>query len=417
MTDTLGIGAGLASLAVFVPKIWDVVTDPVMGWLSDNTRSRWGRRRPWLLVGAILMSVSFIFLFTVPEYDETFTKFLYVLIVFTISATAYTVFAVPYLAIPAEISDDHHERTLIMSYRMGFAMAGLLIGSAFAPYLVSYFGGGTAGYSAMSVLIGALCAFAMLVAVFTTAKLPSRPEPKTKSKITEVFQPFFEDRAFRILISVYILQLLALGIFSSAIPFYVAYILFQGEALVATIFLCLLSAAIVAMPLWAAIAKLTGKKTSFGLAALVFSIGIASMHLGSESGVAATLYVKLAIMGVGLAGIQMLPFAMLTDIIQVSTVRQGQRREAGYTGLWTASEKLGLAFGPLITGLVLQVTGFKAAIAGQAQTQSEFATSGIMICVAILPAVFAGISVLVLRMYPITESVMNSMTVASTDVE
>ncbi len=118
MTDTLGIGAGLASLAIFLPKIWDVVTDPFMGWLSDNTRSKRGRRRPYLLVGAILMSVTFVFLFTVPDYETPFERFLYVLIVFTASATAYTVFAVPYITIPAEISDNHHERTKIMSWRM-----------------------------------------------------------------------------------------------------------------------------------------------------------------------------------------------------------------------------------------------------------------------------------------------------------
>ena len=118
MTDTLGIPASLAALGVSLPKLWDMLADPVVGGLSDRTRSRWGRRRPWLLGGSLLMLVSYIFLFTVPHFESMYASFLYVTGMFALSATAYAIFAVPYTAMAAEMSDSSQERVRIMAYRM-----------------------------------------------------------------------------------------------------------------------------------------------------------------------------------------------------------------------------------------------------------------------------------------------------------
>lgn len=142
MTDILGIAAGLAAVALAVPRFWDIVMDPLVGALSDRTRSRWGRRLPYLLVGAILMSLSFVFLFSVPEGLSVDGRFWYVLVIFIVSSTAYSIFAVPYITMPAEMSEVPEERTRIMAYRIGFALAGLLIGATVAPLLVEWFGGG-----------------------------------------------------------------------------------------------------------------------------------------------------------------------------------------------------------------------------------------------------------------------------------
>src|SRR5690349_12668366 len=106
LTDVLGVSPALAGLAVFVPRAWDILVDPVVGWASDRTRTRLGRRRPYLLAGAILTALSFIFLFSSPGFSSQTGRFAYVLAVYLISATAYSVFAVPYLSMPAEMSAD-----------------------------------------------------------------------------------------------------------------------------------------------------------------------------------------------------------------------------------------------------------------------------------------------------------------------
>jgi len=164
LTDTLAVPAALAGLAVFLPKAWDVIADPLMG-TSPIGREAASADASLPAHRALAMSVTYVFLFTVPAFESPLESFWYVMILFTLSATAYTVFAIPYVAMPAEMSEDSNERVRIVSYRMTFAMAGAIVGSAFAPWLVFAFGGGRHGYACMSLIVGAVCAAAML-AVF-----------------------------------------------------------------------------------------------------------------------------------------------------------------------------------------------------------------------------------------------------------
>ena len=133
MTDVLGVSSALGAIVLFFPKIWGVVTDPFIGRLSDATRSRMGRRRPWLLAGAIGLGLSFTLLFHAPASDNPMTGFWYVLVLYGLSAAAYSVFAVPYIAMPAEMSEDPGERSRVMAWRMTFVMAGVLVGAG-GPY-------------------------------------------------------------------------------------------------------------------------------------------------------------------------------------------------------------------------------------------------------------------------------------------
>ena len=121
LTEVVAVAPLLAGLAVFLPRIWDVVTDPAMGWISDRTRSRLGRRRPWLLACAILTGISLVLLFNAPTWAQGTAGFFYVLLIYVISATAYTLFAVPYLSMPAEkrISLASHRRNQRVAQRSG----------------------------------------------------------------------------------------------------------------------------------------------------------------------------------------------------------------------------------------------------------------------------------------------------------
>lgn len=409
MTDTLSIPPALAALAFFFPKIWDVVTDPVMGLISDRTRCPLGRRRPYLLLGAILMSLTFVGLFNVPEFDAPFTSFLYVLTIFTLSATAYTIFAVPYIAMPAEMSADHHERTVIMSFRMGFAMAGILIGSAIAPYLIEWMGGGHAGYAKMSFITGGFCAFSMLIAFFATRHAPSRPAAEgTALSVGKQISVLLRNRAFLMLMFIYVIQLAAMGVFMAVVPYFSVYILGGGVDVAGSIFLVMLSAAILTMAIWTFTAKRLGKRTSFVLSAIVYGLGALSLLLVDSGYPTERLYMQIAIIGFGLAGMQMLPFSMMTDAIHLESLTTGEGREGVYTGFWTACEKLGLAVGPLIAGNLLALSGFKESLGGVAQEQSQFSLLGIKLLIAVFPAILILASALMIRFYPITEKVLSS---------
>ena len=408
MTDTLAIAPSLAALAFFFPKIWDVITDPIMGIVSDHTRSKMGRRRPYLLLGAILMSLTFIGLFNVPEFQSSTRSFVYILVVFTMSATAYTIFAVPYIAMPAEMSNDHHERTVIMSYRMGFAMAGILIGSAFAPYLVEWTGGGRQGYANMSLVIGAICAMSMLLSFFATRAAPQTRIADTRNapKLGSHFKALFQNRPFVFLMAIYLLQLAAMGIFMAVIPYYATYILGADVSFVGTIFFVMIGTAVVTMVIWTFTAKALGKKTAFILSAIMFSLGTLSLFQVDASNQPLYLFARISLVGFGLAGMQMLPFSMLTDAIRVDRLNSGQAREGIFTGFWTASEKLGLALGPLFVGTSLAVLGFEESGAETIHTQSDASLMGIRVLTAVVPFLFVVFSAILTRLYPITEKTL-----------
>jgi len=398
MTDTLGIPAALAALGVVLPKLWDMVADPIVGGLSDRTRSRWGRRHPWLLAGGLLMLVSYVFLFTVPQFSSPFHSFVYVTGMFAASATAYAIFSVPYTAMAAEMSDSSQERVRIMSYRMTLMMLGILAGSALAPLLVPALGGGRAGYAGMSLVIGSLAAGAMLVAFFSTRHLPLKAHDGDHVPWLEQARLVLRNRQYLCLVGVYLVQLLAIGTMTAAAPYFTVHVLQRSESLIGAIFLVLMGAGILSMPLWSALARRYGKKRAYVGASLLYALASLCL-LGVQPGDGLTaLYLPLALMGLAFGALQMLPFAMLTDVINVDAAATGLRREGLLSGLWVAGEKAGLALGPLVVGTVLGLSGFVES-EGERIVQSAATQAGIRYAYAAIPALVIAASLLLLGSY------------------
>lgn len=398
MTDTLGIPASLAALGVSLPKLWDMVADPIVGGLSDRTRSRWGRRRPWLLGGGLLMLVSYIFLFTVPHFASTTASLLYVAGMFTVTATAYAIFAVPYTAMAAEMSDSSAERVRIMAYRMTLVLVGILAGSAIAPMLVAELGGGRGGYAGMSVIVGSLCATAMLVAFFATRGVQLHEQPGDHLPWGEQARLVMRNRQYLCMVGVYLVQLLGLGTMTAATPYFAVHVLGQDEKMIGNIFLVFMGVGVLSMPFWSAMARRYGKQRALVGAVLLYALASAGLLAVQPGGNMLWLYGPLALMGIAFGAQQMLPFAMLTDVINVDAATTGVRREGLLSGLWVASEKAGLALGPLVAGLTLDLTGFVESAGGHV-AQSASALAGIRLTYIVLPAIGMLLSLLLLRHY------------------
>lgn len=393
LTDVLGLSPFLAGLAVFVPRAYDVVVDPVMGWLSDRTKSRMGRRRPYLLAGALGTGVTFVFLFNVPGSLSAQAAFWFVLIVYALSATAYSTFAVPYLSMPSEMSTDPHVRTRIMATRMAFAMTGILIGAAIAPWLVAIAGGGRNGFAHMSWLVGLICAVAMLVAFFGTRRAPVVLAPDTSSSIPAMLKKLWGDRPFVRLGTIYAIQLTGMGCLNAAAPYFVIHVMERGEADIGILFACLLGGSIISMPAWSALSRRLGKRQAYLVAVLIAAVGAAGVWLAAEPSAWAIALVSAAFIGIGFGGAQLLPFSMLSDVIHASSGGSA----GAYTGAWTAIEKMGLAIGPLIVGAVLSAVGM-AQTAGT-KPQSAEVLLGIRACMSAIPALAVLLSLPVLLRY------------------
>lgn len=406
MTDILGIAAGLAAVALAVPRFWDIVMDPLVGAVSDRTRSRWGRRLPYLFVGAILMSLSFVFLFSVPEGLSVDGRFWYVLVIFIVSSTAYSIFAVPYITMPAEMSDLPEERTRIMAYRIGFALAGLLIGATVAPMLVEWFGGGRPGYAMMSYLIGGFCALTMLVAFLASRRIRLSERASDGPGLREQLRTALANRPFFILLATYIVQISGISAFMATVPYYIIHIQRGSAGGAGLVFLALMAAALVATPVWSVLAIRWGKWICY-VAATALYAAVSLIFLAVPATVHPQASLLLAAgLGIPFGCIMMLPFSMLTDTIQFDKLTTGLHREGIYTGVWMAGEKAGLAMGPLIVGSILGIAGFIPSIDGAATVQPASALVGIKAAFAIVPAIVVLASLALLRRYSLREDML-----------
>ncbi|MFD7295801.1 MFS transporter [Streptomyces sp. NPDC059897] len=427
LTDVLGVGAGLAGLLVFLPKAWDVLFNPWVGGRSDrSTRSRLGPRRSWMLLGALTLPVCFAGMFAAPAGLEGGPAAAYVAVLFLLSASAYACFQVPYVALPAELTGDPDERARVMAWRVAFLAVAILLSGSVAPILAGATGddrGSPGGYRLMGVVIGGLLAVGMLAAVLATAGARSvirTTQDVIRTTRDDTSAPMDVIRTtggtslraqlraargnapFGWLFGAYVVQAAASGLMLAGTQYFATYILDRPGA-TTVLFACLIVPSLLAMPLWLAVGRRTGKRNAALGASVCFLLGALGAAAGRELPTTA-VYVAVAVAGIGYAGVQMLPLAMLGDAIAADAYTSGRRRAGVLTGLWTAGETLGLALGPGLFGLVLAVGGFVSSDATDRVAQPGSALTAIVVGFGALPALLLALSLPLLARYRLTES-------------
>jgi GPH family glycoside/pentoside/hexuronide:cation symporter len=402
MTNTMAVPAWIAGVVITAPKIWDVVINPLVGRWSDRTVSRFGPRRPWLLAGACTLPLAFLLTFAGPPLTGT-PAALYIGGFFLIGATAYSLFEVPYKAMPAEMTDDYHERTSLLQWRMVFIGAATVISGIVAPAIVNSEGDdGTLGsYRLMAVVIALVMLAAMLGAFFGTARAPmtGQPEPGEGSIIAQ-FAAVKGNVSFLWLLALSCTQGLAVGVMLAGAPYFAAYTLDDPKA-TSTLFAALVGPILLTMPLWVRLSKRFDKRGAMILAGLLFFGGTAAMSatpwLGSVYGHAA-----IFVVGIGFAGVQLLQFSMLSDVIAFDVMMTGKRRAGLFTGLWTAIESGVAAFGTLIFSTVLTIGGFISSDPSRPVTQPVSAETAVFLGQTVVPAAIILAAVLMTLKYRLT---------------
>ena len=232
MTDFLGIAAVTAGLVVAVSKIYDAVTDPVMGTISDRTRSRWGRQRPYLVLGAFVSGASLIAIFGLSSSLEGAAAAWYMLGALILYSTGYTIFNVPYLAMPAEMTESYHERSFLMSWRVVAINVAQVIGLILGPIILVTAGGGRLGYAAVGWTMAAVVVLAGCLSFAMTKKAPFRnvppgPSPKFREQIRTVAQ----NKPFLQLLAIKFFMLLANAFSFGAYAYLVKRVLEQSDTI------------------------------------------------------------------------------------------------------------------------------------------------------------------------------------------
>jgi glycoside/pentoside/hexuronide:cation symporter, GPH family len=395
LTDTLGVAAAVAGVVVFLPKAWDVVLNPVAGRISDRHVSPAGPRRPFLLRAGMALAVCFALLFAGPPLGSTALEASYVVVLFLACATAYAFFQVPFVAMPAEITDSYEERTRLLSWRVALLALTILVSGASAPAIRDALGG-HAGYRVMGVFVAVLILAGTTAAYVGTRRAPVGTVSAAGGTLAEQLRVVGQAREFRVLLTTFVLQALATGSMLAGVDYLARHVLDSSSAST-VLFVCFVGPALLLTPAWAVVGGRIGKKRGYVAASLVLATG-AALLVVAEQVPPAVVFAATGLVGVGYAGAQVFPMSMLADVAAVDAARTGENRTGVFTGVWTAGETLGLALGPGVFGLVLALGGYVSSTDGDA-AQPASAVTAIVLGFSLLPAALTLLSLVWLRRY------------------
>lgn len=420
LTDTLGVAALVAGLIVTGAKVWDVLIDPVIGGLSDRTLNRRGSRRGPMLLGAIGLPFAFVLTFAVPGGIGPTSSALWVLVAFIAAATFFSFFQVPYIALPAELTDGYRERTRLLTWRVVVLTFAILLFGAGGPEIRGMFPGNPPlGYLVMALvaalILGAGLWIASTVAPRSAPSLTPAPPVRTLSfsHYREGLATLRDSQPFRALLGTFVLQALATGMMLAGAQFVATWVL-RDEGAVTILFIALIAPALLVAPLWQKIADRIGKERGFRIASVLFlaaTLTLVAMVWAPGWWIVA----PVGLAGAAYAGMQTLPMAMLPDVISRDTARlsraqadieaaSGQGRAGVFGGVWTAGETTGMALGGTVLTLVLAATGYIESTANVTVEQPGSAVLGIALSFSLVPAVLMALSLLTLGRYRLRES-------------
>ena len=407
LTDTVGIAAAIAGILLMVGKIVDALWDPVLGFLSDRTRSRWGRRRPYLLFGSVPLALAMWWFFTNPHISNPALAVAWGLATFILLNMSYSVVNIPYSALTPELTTDYHERSTLNGYRFMFAVVGTLIGGVAVDPVIRLFGGTGAdkslGFSMVGLLFGGLMLVTAMITGLSVREPPRARESKPEKGFVTTYLSVFRNGPFLIVLVAYALYLIGLTFLQSAITYYFTYI-YENEGLQTIALGILLIAAMIFIPVSVVVSKRIGKKLTFQIC--LFILGTSSLALFFVGHIFGPSFFlgMMVYSGIGVGFGYVAPYAMVPDTIEVQAVRSGKRNEGAFYGIWLFTSKIGQALAWLATGLVLALGHYVANV-----SQAAPAKLAIRFLVGPMPAVFLFVALVLIQFYPLDEKTYASI--------
>lgn len=414
LTDSLGVAAWAAGIVVAAAKIWDVLIDPVIGSVSDRSLARTGSRRRIMAVGGIALPVFFLLTFAVPAGVGPVVGALWVIVAFMLTSTAFSLFQVPYIALPAELADRYDQRTRLLATRVAVLSFAILLFGAGGP-LLRQVGDEHTGYLVMALIAGLVIAAGMLIATTVAPRGPVSVAPM-RTPIVDGYREgvaaIRRSAPFRALLGVFLLQAVATGLMLASANYVAVWVMRSDDALT-FLFVALIAPAILFSPVWNLIARRVGKERAFAAASIAFATATATLT-GAIWAPGAWIYASVAIAGAAYAGMQALPMAMLPDVISHDARVSGRSRAGVFGGVWTAGETTGMALGAAGLAAILTITGYRESVAGVDAAQPAEAVTGIAVSFGIAPAVLTIVSLVFLARYRLRRSDIDGAAAAST---
>ncbi len=412
LTDNLAVSAAMAGALFGFVKIYDGVLDPALGAASDRTRSRYGRRLPYLLLGALLMPAAVVMLFNTPEFAATRGLEIYLALALMLQATAYTALTIPGMAMAVEVSDDYHQRSTLMSLRVFGNSLGVVVGSTLPAWLLALWGATRSGHAQMSWVIAALLLASGLAAVVLLRHTPRTVAVAAPQRLRAVgligqVKLAWANKPFRTLASAHIFVLIGTAVMSTSNAYFSKYVLVRTDRWLGTYYLISTVVLVLFMPAWLWLGRRRGKKFCYLLAMAIFGLVHLSWLFAGPGEPYALLVLRVAVGGIASGGLILFAYSMLSDAIRFDYICSGLRREGAFAGLTSLIDKLSAALGLAGFGLILSRMGYAASTTGTLAAQPPSAITAIYLGFAIVPAVTMLFAMLTMLSYRLDEHALH----------
>jgi GPH family glycoside/pentoside/hexuronide:cation symporter len=359
LTDVVGIEPRLASVAALIGIVWDAINDPIVGMISDRVRTRWGRRRPFLLFFAIPYGLSFLLLWYAPPFESQIAKAAFITLAFMISDTMETLVSVPFAALTPELTPDYDERTSLTGFRMFFNLAISLVTAVAAPAIVDgvIAAGGSQqqGYMTTAAIFGGMAAIPFLLIFFVVREHELTPEQDQDVGFMETVRTAWANIPFRFATLVYMLNWITFDLVALVLPFYLLYWVSSGNLLSrasvfgvslpieSAVFAILLITAVAFLPLWIWISNRYSKQSAYMIGMVFWAIVQLVIFSVPPGQVKLVLFLSF-LAGISVSSAHILPDAMFPDVIEWDELRTRRRSEGIYYGVKNFIRKLTGAF-------------------------------------------------------------------------
>jgi GPH family glycoside/pentoside/hexuronide:cation symporter len=390
--DVVKMSPGFLTLGMTLYAIWNSINDPLAGHLSDRTRTRWGRRVPYILFGSLPMAIFFALIWIVPDgvRSNEILLFVYFLAMLFCFDGLSTVVGLNLTALFPEMYPDERDRAEICSYRQVFALLGSILGLALPPLLYT-----SLGWEAMGIALAVVTTISLYVSL-KGIREPKHYQSEEELPVLEALKATLRNRSFVTYVIFQLMIQFALALIIAAIPFFVKYVLRQPESVASYLLFAAFGIAFPMVFVWSRLAVRLSARMAMMAAISVFALMLLPFLIVSS--VWSTL-LTTALVGLGLGGLVVLPDILLADVIDEDELKTGRRREGMYFGMQGLLMRGSIVLQVLVLNGTLALVGYDPDLT--AAQQPALLEGGLRALFSIVPAIAAGLGVLALFAYPL----------------
>ena len=399
-TNYLNVPVGIAGLLTTSVLIFDIITDPIVGYLSDRTHSRWGRRVPWMVIGALILSGGIIGLFGVPQSLSLLGTIIWVGGFFALATVGFTMVAIPYGATAGEMTQDPKERSTMMGFRMAFASVGILLGGAVIPQLA---GGTRDGHFIAAIYVAPIIILSIWGSLWSTRTAPRILSPSARGFMS-TWLLVFRNKPFVILVCLYGIMTLAIALITAGLPFAAIYLIFDsGNSLLSPassalgilslLFACFVFGSILSQAFWVWMSARLGKVSALIFGLVIYIILLVAIFISLPSVDIMLIAILFVVAGTTNGAYQQIPWAIYPDLMDITRSESGDAIEGAFSAIWLFGQKVANAIAPLILSLILALFGWRESGDGFTDQVPE-ALRALQNSITILPAFILALAIL-----------------------